>query len=420
MATERLGPNIGSGNADQVTETAAALNSQGGAARAGLRISLGGVLLVVVGAVVAVTRLAGPSKGWIGLGCLVVVLGLLVVTARYRERDREVRRMGAVLARYPWREYGHDEGYADDDAGVPRLGLRLLETGGRAVGTFRPVKAAGSVSVDGTVWFAGDPRFGGVLASPGGGSPIFVRRIVADTERGTAEQDRQALSAGLLDARFAAGMTAGEEQRGSVDGSVPVAGQGRSPSGPVPATLDVLRAMRRRARWVGGIYWALVVLQVAACTGAVIATALGAWPALVLLVIDAIPLMMTWWVARRIGAGVGQARRTLDVYAWEEWDCKAQRLESHDRVVLVTADDRAVCAVQNLGAGLAVHEALQGRATTLLFAGDVHYGGVVALSDGSGPTAVTCTPTGRRRTKPKPGAEDRARRAGLLSTQQRR
>ncbi|MFI9825092.1 hypothetical protein ACIHFC_32240 [Streptomyces sp. NPDC052013] len=162
---------------------------------------------------------------------------LIVVPGHWwncRHASANARRARLVLEHYPWQRClvevlperngaADGDGAAEGDGGWPSFRLtdpaapgRTWRHGvpgpGREGSSIRalvhPRELVAAVGSAGPVpaWFAGDPRFGGVLSPPGGGQPVLLR---ARGRRGLKGQDRQAplerdllaIRAGLLEYR---------------------------------------------------------------------------------------------------------------------------------------------------------------------------------------------------------------------------
>ncbi|MFI1014966.1 hypothetical protein [Streptomyces sp. NPDC020965] len=159
-------------------------------------------LILVLGATAAAgcAGFGQPLRQSIGL----VVFGLFVyplllwVTALALHRTRRVAR---ILQVYPWRTYSCD--YPRRTGESPKvIRIRFSED-------HSPVLRFTPFSVDlmrkqnpapGTIWFAGDPRFGGVASPVGGHFPV---RVVPESPRapvppGTPEDDALAERAELI------------------------------------------------------------------------------------------------------------------------------------------------------------------------------------------------------------------------------
>lgn len=161
---------------------------------------------------------------------LAVSTVLIVVPGHWwncRRASANARRARLVLEHYPWRTC-HVEAVPERDGAAERDGwpsFRLTDPAvpgrtwrhgvpgpGREGSSIRalvhPRALVAAVGSGGPVpaWFAGDPRFGGVLSPPGGGQPVLLR---ARGGRGLKGEDRQeplerdvlAIRAGLLEYR---------------------------------------------------------------------------------------------------------------------------------------------------------------------------------------------------------------------------
>jgi hypothetical protein len=175
-----------------------------------------GVAVVGYGVVLGVGVAA--RVGWLVWVLAVGFVGVAaVVVAAGREWDA-ARRARRVLAVYPWVETvartgrGRDRRIGKYGSTVTGVALRR---GGSGDGAWMPLMSVvngkaeeilpgpeGPEGHEGTVWFAGDLRFGGVVSPPGGQRPLLLRRqeFGAEGERrmaGTAEDDARAREAGL-------------------------------------------------------------------------------------------------------------------------------------------------------------------------------------------------------------------------------
>ncbi|MEO3807552.1 hypothetical protein ABGB17_00970 [Sphaerisporangium sp. B11E5] len=166
----------------------------------------------------------GPAAafGVVAGVAFLVVLGLFLLWRRARRRER------SVLATYGWQVWPYRGEKVTVVSGHRPGGRRwshagrvvLLAPDGQSHCSFpppggdwdgpRPGRKAGGTGravedlprgARGEVWFAGDTRFGGVLAVPGGLPFRYVTRDKPGTRRGDPEEDELARRAGLLRTR---------------------------------------------------------------------------------------------------------------------------------------------------------------------------------------------------------------------------
>jgi hypothetical protein len=142
-----------------------------------------------------------------GSAAVVVLAIALLVTAAPVLLWRRARRLErAVVTTYGWQVWPcstesvrviASEGRRE---GGRRWGRQnrvvLLRPDGQAQCAFLP--PGEGTRPDGEVWFAGDTRFGGMLAMPGGLPFRYVVRARPGGARGTPEEDRAARAAGLM------------------------------------------------------------------------------------------------------------------------------------------------------------------------------------------------------------------------------
>ncbi|GAA2433466.1 hypothetical protein [Streptomyces macrosporus] len=173
---------------------------------------------------------------WWPLLAVIGVLALLLAPCQWlrcRHASVNARRARLVLEHYPWRPYlltpdaEPDASRSARDRSGAWLGVFFRPADpsdpehtrvhgvpgpGRANSSVRalvePRALAAELGREGTteVWFAGDPRFGGVVSPPGGGRPMLLRararRVPNDpTGAESAERDALAIRAGLLEYR---------------------------------------------------------------------------------------------------------------------------------------------------------------------------------------------------------------------------
>ncbi|MEU9105684.1 hypothetical protein AB0D54_15145 [Streptomyces xanthophaeus] len=160
---------------------------------------------------VAVLAAAGPGSP-LAVGTVVALVPVFAVTAgltllwqRARRRER------LVLATYGWQVWpcaGREVRVVAGEG--ERAGGRrwasdgrvvLLGPDGQSVCSFPPPGAdldGPTPAVGREVWFAGDTRFGGVLALPGGMPFRYVTRAKPGRRQGSAAEDELARRAGLL------------------------------------------------------------------------------------------------------------------------------------------------------------------------------------------------------------------------------
>ncbi|MFD3700440.1 hypothetical protein ACFWUZ_30675 [Streptomyces sp. NPDC058646] len=161
---------------------------------------------------VAVVATAGPGSAYaVGAAVMLVPLlgatvGLTLLWRRARRRER------LVLATYGWQVWPcaarevRVVAAEGDRAGGRRWAadgrVVLLGPDGQSQCSFPPPGEGWDgperKPVDREVWFAGDTRFGGVLAVPGGLPFRYVTREKPGRRQGSAAEDALARRAGLL------------------------------------------------------------------------------------------------------------------------------------------------------------------------------------------------------------------------------
>ncbi len=157
------------------------------------------VALVLVVAAFALLAQGGPLAA---LGVFVGILAgvsILLLSLWIRARRKELR----VLSLYPWREWP----CATKDVRViaavgERAGGRRWGTAGRVTLLAPDGQSVCSFPLPGNtirdrVWFAGDPRYGGMLAAPGGMPSLWVSREKPGRLPADAADDDLARRAGL-------------------------------------------------------------------------------------------------------------------------------------------------------------------------------------------------------------------------------
>ncbi|WTW97949.1 hypothetical protein OG216_33480 [Streptomycetaceae bacterium NBC_01309] len=128
----------------------------------------------------------------------VVLIGVVVAALLGSEN----RHMGRVLNAYTWQSWPASWTTATDEDGEDALFADLLSTDGRTVRMTVPDLGDdfyGGLTDGEPVWFAGDARFGGVLAMPGVPSRMMsVRREPLGIEQGSELADGTAREAKLM------------------------------------------------------------------------------------------------------------------------------------------------------------------------------------------------------------------------------
>ncbi|NUU25527.1 MAG: hypothetical protein HOV68_29085 [Streptomycetaceae bacterium] len=157
-------------------------------------------VLVTAGSIVSAVYVDGAFAVLAGICGLVAVVGLLML----RMDTTEYRKSRKVLAAYTWQEWPArrvpvDE--ADNDNTFASVDLRSAD--GRHTVRMTVSDAVDSLldqHPDGDpLWFAGDARFGGVLAAAGGQGWMFlVVRREPGREHGSELADRTARETGLM------------------------------------------------------------------------------------------------------------------------------------------------------------------------------------------------------------------------------
>jgi hypothetical protein len=165
--------------------------------------------LVVFGVLAAFLLPRGGPATALGVAAalaFLTVLGLFLLWNRARRRERR------VLATYGWQVWPCRAENVTVVSGDREGGRRrstegrvvLLQPDGQSHCSFPPPGAGwdgprpGTKAPGGQVWFAGDTRFGGVLAVPGGMPFRYVTRAKPGKRRGSPEEDELAARAGLL------------------------------------------------------------------------------------------------------------------------------------------------------------------------------------------------------------------------------
>ncbi|MFF5208915.1 hypothetical protein [Streptosporangium sp. NPDC000396] len=190
--------------------------------------------LAILAAEVALLALVAMTEGPVSPAVVILVILLVSTAAPVLLWRRARRRERAVMSMYGWQVWPcatetvrvvAAEGRRDRGrnwAGQSRV--VLLRPDGQAQCSFpppeegaRPVKEVRTPPEKGTrpakeirtspekdtrpvkeVWFAGDTRFGGMLAAPGGLPFRYVVRAKPGRARGTAQENRVARASGLM------------------------------------------------------------------------------------------------------------------------------------------------------------------------------------------------------------------------------
>ncbi|MDI2132477.1 hypothetical protein [Yinghuangia seranimata] len=414
-------------SAQETPATAQALSAARATARRRRGFATAIAVLWAVFAIVLVVRLitSGGAALVAGGGTVLALGTLTAVTSagQVRRSWRKAEVMAGVAAAYPWQEFAATGGTVQDAAAVPQPALVLTADDGSTVAELaRPARrTAVRAAVDGTaasggtvrLWFAGDPRFGGLVALPGGGDPELVEPVNPQPVGADFAADSRARDAGLVGPALAAAFTA-PEPGAAQDTNGPGDQGGRVVERPLPSRGEQLRAARGRALAVGVGAGLTTLVGLLIVLLGVAALADGSWAAIALVLLGLIVTLFAGLWLYGVVDGYRGVVRVLDVYPWREWDCKVQRLAQLDRLVLLGAAGNAVCGVlPSGGSGAALRDARLRDLDTVLFAGDVRHGGVVALADGTRVTPVRCQPLGSGRSR-RTGDDAAARRAGLL------
>ncbi|MFD1936051.1 hypothetical protein ACFSKW_31740 [Nonomuraea mangrovi] len=149
-------------------------------------VALAVVLLVTAGPVLLWRRARRKERaimttyGWQVWPCAVEVVRVVAAEGR-RERGRRWAHQSRVVLLRP-------DGQAQCSFPPPDEGARPGEGG-------RPDEGAGAGQ---EVWFAGDTRFGGMLAAPGGLPFRYVTRTRPGRAKASPEEDRAAATTGLM------------------------------------------------------------------------------------------------------------------------------------------------------------------------------------------------------------------------------
>ncbi|MGC5015153.1 hypothetical protein ACLQ2R_30695 [Streptosporangium sp. DT93] len=163
-----------------------------------------GAALLAVEAVLLTAAVVSWEPGSAVAVILVIVLLLTAAPLLLWRRARRLER--AVMATYGWQVWpcASESVKVVAAEGQRHRGRRwarqdrvvLLRPDGQAQCAFLPPDEGRRP--DGEVWFAGDTRFGGMLAMPGGLPFRYVVRAKPGGARGTPEEDRAARAAGLM------------------------------------------------------------------------------------------------------------------------------------------------------------------------------------------------------------------------------
>ncbi|WP_344825877.1 hypothetical protein [Actinocorallia longicatena] len=166
--------------------------------RAGLVVGLPAVS--VLGLVAAGLTAQGGMLTGLGLMCAAAALVTAGLVALWtRARNRELR----ILRTYPWQAWPcGSRSVRVVAASGERSGGRRWSSEGRVVllqpdGQSHCSFPAPGRGVQESVWFAGDTRFGGVLAVPGGFPSRYVTRAKPGRRKGSHEEDALAARARL-------------------------------------------------------------------------------------------------------------------------------------------------------------------------------------------------------------------------------
>ncbi len=383
-----------------------------------LAVRLLGVPLGVVVGGVGVAVLPGP--GWVS-AILIVLFFIAGVYGVCRQvyGVRRALRVRRVLRTYSWQvyEWGLPHSFGRRNSGLggrPWFKLPDPENPGSSVPVYLDVnrrnrwwlermapQAGREAKADiQRLWFAGDPRFRGVLAVPGGRGP----RRMLEVPAGAGSRSRVAppgnASPEALTRALEAGVRLPELAIPAVEaGRAPVVPVAAPPAGPALAFPATRRSMRLRL-------FRGAVLLVAAPMPFLWLFSLGPWHAssakglglvLVATVIPAFKRLRSSFILRRTLRSRGTPWRTLDV----EVRHRGRAL------VLVTGNEalRTQLALRRLPAGRA----------QVWFVGDIYGRGVVSLRGDGVVMPVRCTEHGRPVTKPEAavsGERPRTRRWG--------
>ncbi|WP_431902199.1 hypothetical protein [Nonomuraea sp. bgisy101] len=173
-------------------------------------VALAVVLLVTAGPVLLWRRARRKERaimttyGWQVWPCAVEVVRVVAAEGR-RERGRRWAHQSRVVLLRPDGQAQcsfppPDEGARPGEGGRPGGGAGLGSgagsgNGGRPREGGRPDEGAGAGQ---EVWFAGDTRFGGMLAAPGGLPFRYVTRTRPGRAKASPEEDRAAATTGLM------------------------------------------------------------------------------------------------------------------------------------------------------------------------------------------------------------------------------
>ncbi|MGW2633153.1 hypothetical protein ACWC2K_28010 [Streptomyces chattanoogensis] len=351
----------------------------------------------------ALPRLPGTVVSWgfpllYALSCaaLLGACRAVAVTVHTRHQAR-------VLRTYPWQRL--DGALRREDDGRRHLVLPDPDVPGEELRI--PVDGRFG-EAPGAVWFAGDPRFLGVLALPGPRRMTMLARPAARDTRLRAYAGP--LSAGARARALAVGARVAPPDGALEAGPVPVGGLAKVALDHRDTAAGLRRSLVRRRLALYG--------QLVALAGFFVTVALRSDPgpllpaALMALLVAPFTLLTA---ALAVG-GTRRLERTLRTYPWQELYGEPEATgTAHDREVLVLRPDR--------GRSVRLRAVPLRRrfdpAERFWFAGDPRYGGAVSVPGGGRPVRVVRVKPAkaeRKRRRGTPEADALAEAAGLTKS----
>ncbi|MEU9116684.1 hypothetical protein AB0D04_34280 [Streptomyces sp. NPDC048483] len=357
------------------------------------------LLCLALAAQTALARLPEAIVSWgfpllYALSCAALLGG-----CRALARTLHTRHQARVLRTYPWQRLNGV--LRRDDDGRHHLVLPHPDVPGEELRL--PVDSRFENAPD-EVWFAGDPRFLGVLALPG------PRRMTM-LARPAARDSRLRAYAGPLDA--------GARARALAVGARVAPPAGALENGPAPVD-DAAKVALDHGTTATGLRRSLVRRrialygQLAALTGFFVTISLRDDPdpllpaALVLLLVAPFTLL----TAALAAGGTRRLERTLRTYPWQELYGEPEVTGSaHDGEVLVLKPERG----RTVRLRAVPLRRRFDAAERFWFAGDLRYGGAVSAPGGAGPVRVVRVKPAKpgKRRSGSPEADALAERAGL-------
>ena len=156
--------------------------------------------MLCLAAATAYMGVAHPPSDVIGLVLLSLILYPMALVVTFLAL-RRTRRITSILKTYPWRTYPCE--YPHRSTESPKVIMIRFAENYTPVLRFTPFSvhlAQKQNPQPDTIWFAGDPRYGGVVSPVGGHFPVRVvpEAMGEAVPSGTPEDDALAELAGLV------------------------------------------------------------------------------------------------------------------------------------------------------------------------------------------------------------------------------